>query len=119
MQAGSLTVRVRSDSDDQMILAHLTNRLSNLVWPLTIQINKDERSLLQPNSTASMANQRLFGGSSVSSMGGAVPRATDHVHFAPHKIKNNLLATTPSVGPSPGRRLPPQAESMPNLGAFK
>lgn len=39
-QAGSLTVRVRKDADEQLVLAHITDRLSDLVWPLTIQISR-------------------------------------------------------------------------------
>lgn len=40
--AGSLHVRVRRDADEQMVLAHVTNRLSNLVQNLTIQVFKDD-----------------------------------------------------------------------------
>ncbi|KAJ8309323.1 hypothetical protein KUTeg_014197 [Tegillarca granosa] len=40
--AGSLQVRVRRDADEQMVLAHVYNRLSNLVSLLTIQIFKDD-----------------------------------------------------------------------------
>ena len=40
MQAGSLTVRVRKDADEQLVLAHVTDRLSDLVWPLTVQISR-------------------------------------------------------------------------------
>ncbi|GAB1599797.1 zinc transporter 6-like isoform X2 [Argonauta hians] len=40
--AGTLQVRVRRDADEQMVLAHVYNRLSNLVSELTIQIFKDD-----------------------------------------------------------------------------
>lgn len=40
--AGSLHVRVRRDADEQLVLAHVTNKLSHLVSPLTIQIIKDD-----------------------------------------------------------------------------
>ncbi|KAK3580009.1 hypothetical protein CHS0354_001670 [Potamilus streckersoni] len=40
--AGSLQVRVRRDADEQLVLAHVHNRLSNLVPILTIQIFKDD-----------------------------------------------------------------------------
>ncbi|XP_077968202.1 zinc transporter 6-like [Styela clava] len=40
--AGSLQVRVRRDADEQMVLAHVTNRLSSLVPLLTVQVMKDD-----------------------------------------------------------------------------
>jgi len=43
-QAGSVHVRVRRDADEQMVLAHVYNRLSNLVSVLTVQIFKDDWS---------------------------------------------------------------------------
>ena len=42
LQAGSVHVRVRRDADDQLVLAHVFNRLSNLVRVLTVQIFKDD-----------------------------------------------------------------------------
>ena len=39
-----MQVRVRRDADEQMVLAHVYNRLSNLVSLLTIQIFKDDWS---------------------------------------------------------------------------
>ena len=41
-QAGSVQVRVRRDADEQLVLAHVYNRLSNLVSTLTIQVFKDD-----------------------------------------------------------------------------
>jgi len=43
-QAGSVHVRVRRDADEQMVLAHVYNRLANLVSVLTVQIFKDDWS---------------------------------------------------------------------------
>lgn len=40
--AGSVQVRVRRDADEQLVLAHVYSRLSNLVSNLTIQIFKDD-----------------------------------------------------------------------------
>ncbi|XP_071962264.1 zinc transporter 6-like [Antedon mediterranea] len=40
--AGSLHVRVRRDADEQLVLAHVSNKLSNLVVNLTIQVIKDD-----------------------------------------------------------------------------
>uniref|UniRef100_A0A673J3M0 Solute carrier family 30 member 6 n=1 Tax=Sinocyclocheilus rhinocerous TaxID=307959 RepID=A0A673J3M0_9TELE len=41
-QAGSVHVRIRRDADEQMVLAHVTNRLHTLVSTLTVQIFKDD-----------------------------------------------------------------------------
>ncbi|CAH8842751.1 unnamed protein product [Trichobilharzia szidati] len=40
--AGSLYVRVRRDANEQLVLAHVTNRLCSLVKYLTIQVYKDD-----------------------------------------------------------------------------
>ncbi|XP_051772012.1 zinc transporter 6 [Ctenopharyngodon idella] len=40
--AGSIHVRIRRDADEQMVLAHVTNRLNVLVSTLTVQIFKDD-----------------------------------------------------------------------------
>lgn len=40
--AGSVQVRVRRDANEQLVLAHVYNRLSNLVSNLTIQVFKDD-----------------------------------------------------------------------------
>lgn len=42
--AGNVQVRVRRDADEQLVLAHVYNRLNNLVSRLTIQIFKDDWS---------------------------------------------------------------------------
>ncbi|XP_030053970.1 zinc transporter 6 [Microcaecilia unicolor] len=40
--AGSVHVRIRRDASEQMVLAHVTNRLCTLVSTLTVQIFKDD-----------------------------------------------------------------------------
>ncbi|KAM3930569.1 zinc transporter 6 [Leptodactylus fuscus] len=40
--AGSVHVRIRRDANEQLVLAHVTNRLNTLVSTLTVQIFKDE-----------------------------------------------------------------------------
>ncbi|THD25934.1 Zinc transporter 6-A [Fasciola hepatica] len=40
--AGSLYVRVRRDANEQLVLAHVHNRLSSLVKYLTVQVYKDD-----------------------------------------------------------------------------
>jgi zinc transporter 6 len=42
--AGSVHVRIRRDANEQMVLAHVTNRLYTLVSTLTVQIFKDDWS---------------------------------------------------------------------------
>ena len=37
-------VRIRRDADEQLVLAHVVNRLSNLIQSLTIQVFKDDWS---------------------------------------------------------------------------
>ncbi|XP_071505038.1 zinc transporter 6-like [Diadema antillarum] len=54
---GSLNVRVRRDADEQMVLAHVYNKLSHLVSILTIQIIKDEWTRINPVS-ATIATTR-------------------------------------------------------------
>ena len=44
---GTIHVRVRRDANEQIVLSHLNNRLSNLVSDLTIQVFKDEWSWQQ------------------------------------------------------------------------
>ncbi|KAI8788760.1 zinc transporter 6 [Biomphalaria glabrata] len=55
--AGSVQVRVRRDADEQLVLAHVYNRLNNLVHQLTIQIFKDDwtRSSAYPSFTGQSA----------------------------------------------------------------
>ncbi|KAK6180643.1 hypothetical protein SNE40_008652 [Patella caerulea] len=63
--AGSVQVRVRRDADEQLVLAHVYSRLSNLVSLLTIQIFKDDWT----RST----------GYSMMSSAPYIPTATSHV----------------------------------------
>jgi hypothetical protein len=42
LQAGSIQVRIRRDADEQLVLAHVYHRLSNLVSTLTVQTFKDD-----------------------------------------------------------------------------
>lgn len=42
LQAGSAHVRIRRDANEQLVLAHVTNRLLPLVSTLTVQIFKDD-----------------------------------------------------------------------------
>ncbi|XP_059163784.1 zinc transporter 6-A-like [Physella acuta] len=53
--AGSVQVRVRRDADEQLVLAHVYNRLNNLVSRLTIQIFKDDWSRSSAYTTAALS----------------------------------------------------------------
>lgn len=53
--AGSLEVRVRRDADEQLVLAHVVDRLSNLVSVLTVQVFKDEWTVRKGGFTAPSA----------------------------------------------------------------
>lgn len=56
-QAGSAHVRIRRDANEQLVLAHVTNRLLPLVSTLTVQIFKDDwtRPLLTGTLSSSSA----------------------------------------------------------------
>ncbi|XP_010643574.1 zinc transporter 6 isoform X2 [Fukomys damarensis] len=57
--AGSVHVRIRRDANEQMVLAHVTNRLYTLVSTLTVQIFKDDwirPALVSGPATANVLN---------------------------------------------------------------
>lgn len=57
-QAGSAHVRIRRDANEQLVLAHVTNRLLPLVSTLSVQIFKDDwtRPLLTGTLTSSSSS---------------------------------------------------------------
>ncbi|CAL1548697.1 unnamed protein product [Lymnaea stagnalis] len=59
--AGSVQVRVRRDADEQLVLAHVYNRLNNLVHRLTIQIFKDDWSRSSTYTTPALSSMPLPG----------------------------------------------------------
>lgn len=77
MQAGCVQVRVRRDADEQLVLAHVYNRLSNLVSCLTIQIFKDDWSR-SSTYTAATLNAPSFPGFNMPS------RVTSPTHDVKH-----------------------------------
>lgn len=62
-QAGSAHVRIRRDANEQLVLAHVTNRLLPLVSTLTVQIFKDDwtRPLLTGALTSSPSSAPPLG----------------------------------------------------------
>ena len=61
LQAGSVQVRVRRDADEQLVLAHVYNRLNALVSRLTIQIFKDDWSRSSSYTSGTLSGPGLVG----------------------------------------------------------
>ncbi|CAG5127793.1 unnamed protein product [Candidula unifasciata] len=59
--AGCVQVRVRRDADEQLVLAHVYNRLNNLVSCLTIQIFKDDWNRSSTYTTAALGSPSFPG----------------------------------------------------------
>ncbi|KAH8860242.1 Zinc transporter 6 [Schistosoma japonicum] len=87
--AGSLYVRVRRDANEQLVLAHVTNRLSSLVKYLTIQVYKDDwtRATNSFIMNWSPANNALYNQSTPSAQ-------------ARPDLKFNLASSQPKVASS-------------------
>uniref|UniRef100_A0A8C0HKD2 Solute carrier family 30 member 6 n=1 Tax=Chelonoidis abingdonii TaxID=106734 RepID=A0A8C0HKD2_CHEAB len=88
--AGSVHVRIRRDANEQMVLAHVTNRLYTLVSILTVQIFKDD--WIRPTLTSGpIANNML--------------NLSDHhiIPMPPLKTTDNLnpVTSTPAKPSSP------------------
>lgn len=94
--AGSVQVRVRRDADEQLVLAHVFNRLSNLVRVLTIQIFKDDWT--RSGSAFAVLGSSPFGPSTVA--GGSVgsraqsPTSQDYASAA-HYLPVSTFRPTP------------------------
>ncbi|XP_061823879.1 zinc transporter 6 [Nerophis lumbriciformis] len=83
--AGSAHVRIRRDANEQLVLAHVTNRLLPLVSTLSVQIFKDDwsRPLLTASSVSPAGAAEAYGAlsastapSSLTSPGGELDRLT-------------------------------------------
>ena len=88
-QAGSAHVRIRRDANEQLVLAHVTNRLLPLVSTLTVQIFKDDwaRPLLAGASPVSAPHQ-----SAAEGYAGSAPMPP---------LVSDTLTSTPSKHGSP------------------
>uniref|UniRef100_A0A3Q1C9V3 Cation efflux protein transmembrane domain-containing protein n=1 Tax=Amphiprion ocellaris TaxID=80972 RepID=A0A3Q1C9V3_AMPOC len=73
--AGSAHVRIRRDANEQLVLAHVTNRLLPLVSTLTVQIFKDDwtRPLLTGALTSSSPAAPLGSAEGYSSLSSSLP----------------------------------------------
>ncbi|XP_071369808.1 zinc transporter 6-like isoform X2 [Centroberyx affinis] len=101
--AGSAHVRIRRDANEQLVLAHVTNRLLPLVSTLTVQIFKDDwtrPSLVSGPLSSSSAPLGPAEGyaalSSSSSFSSSVP-----AHLLSGGVEMDPLTSTPSKPSSP------------------
>uniref|UniRef100_A0A3P8XEE4 Cation efflux protein transmembrane domain-containing protein n=1 Tax=Esox lucius TaxID=8010 RepID=A0A3P8XEE4_ESOLU len=91
--AGSVHVRIRRDANEQMVLAHVTNRLFPLVSTLTVQIFKDD--WIRPSLVAGALPAGAHSATDYGGMSSFVP--------PPHKPSEDTdpLTSTPSKPSSP------------------
>ena len=93
-----MQVRVRRDADEQMVLAHVYNRLSNLVTYLTVQIFKDDWT--RASSRTLLGNSPFPAGYPSSPPGSGGPsRTTSPVYDIGH-MTGGGLRPMPPVPPS-------------------
>nr|CAB3266219.1 zinc transporter 6 [Phallusia mammillata] len=97
IMAGSIHVRVRRDADEQMVLAHVTNRLAPLVSNLTVQIVKDDWS-----SSGNLAK------SSISSTSPITPSGPSRVKPQSSTIIYGF--NKPAAAVAPYQQTPPKQE---------
>ncbi|XP_078593669.1 zinc transporter 6-A-like [Branchiostoma floridae x Branchiostoma japonicum] len=107
--AGSLHVRIRRDANEQMVLAHVTNRLSNLVTVLTIHIFKDDWTRASLSSSSYAPRQPYTSTPAKPGLDSSIPAINPFQSLPP--LAPNLSTITPigsPAGPSlhqPGTRL--------------
>ncbi|KAM7385195.1 hypothetical protein PAMP_001290 [Pampus punctatissimus] len=87
--AGSAHVRIRRDANEQLVLAHVTNRLLPLVSTLTVQIFKDDWT--RPLLTGSL--------SSSSSSGAPLGPAEGYAAFSSSSLPPLLLSSGAELDP--------------------
>jgi len=100
-QAGSVHVRVRRDADEQMVLAHVYNRLANLVSVLTVQIFKDDWS--RPSAFQILGDTSLL--SKTSESRPSLPAST--ISGIPHSGTLPYSTGTQFTGPASYRAASP------------
>ncbi|XP_067092861.1 zinc transporter 6 isoform X2 [Osmerus mordax] len=95
--AGSVHVRIRRDANEQMVLAHVTNRLLPLVSTLTVQIFKDD--WIRPSLvTGALPTTSALG---PSEYGGPAGYAPPHPSSTRPQDELDPLTSTPSKPSSP------------------
>ena len=105
-KAGSLQVRVRRDADEQLVLAHVVDRLSNLVSVLTVQVFKDDWAMRKAgtvphasthipllNSTSSASILPICNASSLVHNGNIIP------HYSVASFSQTPLNSFPAGNP--------------------
>uniref|UniRef100_A0AAY4BKL8 Cation efflux protein transmembrane domain-containing protein n=1 Tax=Denticeps clupeoides TaxID=299321 RepID=A0AAY4BKL8_9TELE len=91
--AGSVHVRIRRDANEQMVLAHVTNRLHTLVSTLTVQIFKDD--WIRPSLVAGPLPAGAISASEYGTHSGFPPLSSRHVE------EMDPLTSTPAKPSSP------------------
>ena len=100
-------MRIRRDADEQLVLSHVYNRLSNLVSLLTVHIFKDDWN--RPSA------YQILGDSSLFSSHPAVPNLPSNRPAIPNiPDKNTQAGVTPSIPPA---ALPPSVGQLGRIGA--
>ncbi|XP_036439162.1 zinc transporter 6 [Colossoma macropomum] len=92
--AGSIHVRIRRDANEQMVLAHVTNRLHTLVSTLTIQIFKDDWT--RPSLATGVLPAGTLSGSDYGAASGFLPPA-----LSKQAEELDPLTSTPTKPSSP------------------
>ncbi|XP_063048291.1 zinc transporter 6 [Engraulis encrasicolus] len=112
--AGSVHVRIRRDANEQMVLAHVTNRLHTLVSTLTIQIFKDD--WIRPSLVAGpMPTATTLSPSDYAGMPGFPPHSHGHGHGHSHghghgHSHGKPLDTTDPLTSTPAKQSSPPPE---------
>ena len=110
-QCGSVHVRVRRDADEQLVLAHVSNRLANLISVLTIHIFKDD--WMRPSTFQILGDTSLFPKKGSSSPSGVTsPGRAPSPEAANHPSNNLSSVYRPQVTIAAASSLPPR----PDLG---
>lgn len=82
--AGSLHVRIRRDASEQMVLAHVTNKLSSHVAHLTVQVFKDD--WIRSASGSKLNIPSLSGGHSLPYLNQGTPLTKNYSSFQMPKV---------------------------------
>ncbi|KAM3606204.1 uncharacterized protein V6R79_012442 [Siganus canaliculatus] len=101
--AGSAHVRIRRDANEQLVLAHVTNRLLPLVSTLTVQIFKDDwtRPLLTSALTAASPSSSLPPPGAAEGYAALSSSALHPLLAASSGAELDPLTSTPSKGANP------------------
>ena len=103
-------VRIRRDADEQMVLAHVVNRLSNLVPVLTVQVFKDDWT--RPSA------YQILGDSSIgANLSSSSPMKFPLTATSPEKPKQFTGSSCQPIRPFNPLTPPGSFPSFPSVGA--